>query len=372
MPDNEKKNNPAPDLEDATTLNETYDRLEAEFNARQADLAAAEEAAKYVRDNTPAPDENVAPEAPAPSSSDCPPHMPQLTALQAEKRCLLLEQVNARLLELLTEKLTETGKNFMSEERAVENARRFAWVYNGANREDREMLEAFIEWGCVPLLVERDEEHKDDFIDLGFRSLNVDDETGLTIQNIFLYRSDKRLDKADDWEDEPPREWLIACWGGRIPEEEMKGETIFTERLEDGTWGYLTLMPPKMGRDFERHCWKNFNTGALLGSNEWATERGIADEGSYVLFRVHKGLPSQPWAPEVIEDKGELKAQLYGAWMPLEDGLNEGAKYQAEERDEEPVVFTKADFDRWWDIREKAGWWDKWIKEAKEELVRRA
>ena len=371
MPDNEKKNNPAPDLEDATTLNETYDRLEAEFNARQADLAAAEEAAKYVRDNTPAPDENPAPEASTPSSSDSPAHMPQLTALQAEKRRLLLEQVNARLLELLTEKLTETGKNFMSEERAVENARRFAWVYNGANREDREMLEGFIEWGCVPLLVERDEEHKDDFIDLGFRSLNVDDETGLTIQNIFLYRSDKRLDKADDWEDEPPREWLIACWGGPIPEEEMKGETIFTERLEDGAWGYLTLMPPKMGRDFERHCWKNYNAGALMGPNEWATERGIADEGSYVLFRVHKGLPSQPWAPEVIEDKGELKTQLYGAWMPLEDGLNEGAKLQAEERGEEPVVFSKMDFDKWWDIREKAGWWDKWIREAKEELVMR-
>ena len=365
-------------MKDATTLNETYDRLEAEFNARQADLAAAEEAAKYVRDNTPAPDENPAPEASESETpketpkTDCPAHMPQLTALQTERRRILLEQVNARLLELLTEKLTETGRHFMSEERAKENARRFAWVYNGANREDREMLETFIEWGCVPLLVERDEEHKDDFFDLGFRSLNVDDETGLTTQNIFLYRSDKRLAETDDWENDPPREWLAACWGGRIPEEEMKGETIFTERMENGMWGYLILMPPKMGRDFERHCWRNFNVGALMGPNEWATERGIADEGSYVLFRVHKGLPSQPWAPEVIEDKGELKAQLYGAWMPLEDGLNEGARLQAEERGEEPVVFSKMDFDKWWDIREKAGWWDKRIEEAKEELVRRA
>lgn len=358
-------------MKDATTLNETYDRLEAEFNARQADLAAAEEAAKYVRDNTPALDENVAPEAPAPSSSDCPPHMPQLTALQAEKRRILLEQVNARLLELLTEKLTETGKRFMSEERAAENARRFAWVYNRANREDREMLEAFIEWGCVPLLVERDEEHKDDFFDLGFRSLNVEEKTGLTIQNAFLYRSDKRLAEADDWENDPPREWLTVCWGGPIPEEEMKGETVFTERLEDNVVAYLILMPPKRGRDYERHLWKDFNVGALLGPNEWATKHGVADNGSYAMFRVHKGLPAQPWAPEVIEDKGELKAQLYGAWMPLEDGLNEGARLQTEERGEEPVVFSKMDFDKWWDIREKAGWWDKRIREAKEELVRR-
>ena len=372
MPDNEKKNNPAPDFEDADVLNETYDRLEAEFNARQADLAAAEEAAKYVRDNTPAPDENVAPEALAPSSSDSPAHMPELTALQAEKRRILLEQVNARLLELLTEKLAETGQYFMSAERAAENARRFAWVYNGANREDREVLEGFIDQGCVPLLVERDEEHKDDFLDLGFRSLNIETGESMTIQNIFLYRSDKRLDEADEWEDTPPREWMTACWGGHIPEEELKGESIYTEDIGDSGMAYLMLMPPKTGRDFERRSWKDYNTGALLGPNEWATEHGIVDEGSYALFRMHKGLPSQPWAPEVIEDKGELKAQVYGAWMTLEDGLNEGAKLQAEERDEEPVVFSKADFDKWWDIREKAGWWDERIKEAKEELVRRA
>lgn len=359
-------------MKDATTLNETYDRLEAEFNTRQADLAAAEEAAKYVRNNTPAPDENPAPEASAPSSSDSPAHMPELTALQAEKRRILLEQVNARLLELLTEKLTETGRHFMSAERAAENARRFAWVYNGADREDKEMLESFIDQGCVPLLVERDEEHKDDFLDLGFRSLNIEAGEGMTIQCIFLYRSDKRLDEADEWEDTPPREWMTACWGGRIPEEEFKGENVYTEGVGDNGAAYLMLMPPKMGREFERHTWKNYNAGALMGSNEWATERGIADEGSYALFRIHKGLPSQPWAPEVIEDKGELKAQLYGAWMTLEDGLNEGAKFQAEELDEEPVVFSKADFNTWWDIREKAGWWDKRIEEAKGELIRRA
>lgn len=61
-------------MKDATTLNETYDRLEAEFNARQADLAAAEEAAKYVRDNTPAPDENLAPK-PLPLPPAIPPHI---------------------------------------------------------------------------------------------------------------------------------------------------------------------------------------------------------------------------------------------------------------------------------------------------------
>ena len=155
-------------------------------------------------------------------------------------------------------------------------------------------------------------------------------------------------------------------------EEEMKGETIFTERLDDNAMGYLTLMPPKRGRDFERHLWRNFNVGALLGSNEWATEHGVADNGSYTLFRIHKGLPCQPWAPEVLEDKGELKTRLLNAWLTLEDGLNEGARLQAEERGEESVVFTKADFDIWWDIREKAGWWDKKIKEAKEELVERA
>ena len=351
-------------MKDAKELNEIYDHIEELFDSRRSILAAVEEAAKYIEDNTPAPEETP--------KTDYPPDMPQLTALQAEKRRFLLEQVNARLLELLTEKLTETGKRFMSEERAKENARRFAWVYNGANKEDREMLKTFVEWGCVPLLVERDEEHKDNFFDLGFRSLNVDDETGLTIQNIFLYRSNRRLDKADDWENDPPREWLTACWGGRIPEEEMKGETLFTERLEDDVMGYLTLMPPKRGRDFERHLWRNFNVGALLGTNEWATEHGVADNGSYTLFRIHKGLPGRPWAPEVLEDKDELKVRLLNAWLTLEDGLNEGARLQAEERGEEPVVFTKADFDIWWDIREKAGWWDKKIKEAKEELVERA